>query len=441
MRRQRRSLPQDPGLTSPLLPGTSGSMIPPDRLERGRFTPTRRARLAWLLLLILAPPAQAQPPSPAPPPAVPRPTIRFNDNGSAVETLQRLLNVRLSPSPELDIDGDFGAATREAVMRFQRSKNLDPTGVVDRATWDALGPNPPPRDAPTPPPAEINARKSPRKPAEPLEGPPFVTSKAWVVVDGRTGAIIDGHDQAVPLDMASTTKIMTALVVLRQAEVHKGLLDETVVFSERADKTPGSTAGVRAGERLPLRELLYGLLLPSGNDASVALGEHVGKRLGSPSDTKTDPLDRFVAEMNRLAADLQLRETHFVNTHGLTARDHHSSARDLAALARVALRDPLFATCVNTVRRGATLTDAQGQTRNVVWTNTNRLLDTEGYDGVKTGTTNAAGNCLVASGRRGDEHRIIVVLGSGSTEGRYADARNLFRWAWRQPAPGKSPQP
>ena len=77
-----------------------------------------------------------------------------------------------------------------------------------------------------------------------------------------------------------------------------------------------------------------------------------------------------------------------------------------------------------------TVRDADGHTRNVAWTNTNRLLEIEGYDGVKTGTTNAAGNCLVASGRRGDVHLIVVILGSSAADGRYADARNLFRWAW-----------
>ncbi len=92
--------------------------------------------------------------------------------------------------------------------------------------------------------------------------------------------------------------------------------------------------------------------------------------------------------------------------------------------------DPTFATVVATPLRGATLIEGSGQTRNVVWTNTNKLLDVEGYDGVKTGTTTGAGACLVASGRLGEDHLIVVILGAPSSEGRYADARNLFRWAW-----------
>jgi D-alanyl-D-alanine carboxypeptidase (penicillin-binding protein 5/6) len=327
---------------------------------------------------------------------------------------------------------------------------LSPTGEVDAKTWDALGADQ--GAAPEPPaPEVVNARLHVKQPPDPLDGPPFVTAKAWAVIEGKTGALVAGHDEDKPLDMASTTKMMTALVVLRAARARPGLLDETVTFSERADRTQGSTSGIRAGESLPLRELLYGLLLPSGNDASVALGEHVGARLdpltssggngqkdtdnGRPG-TPSDPLARFVAEMNRVAAGLGLEGTHFVNTHGLTASGHHASARDLARLAREALRDPTFAAVVATPERGCALTapgkdnDQDKRTRNVVWTNTNLLLSTEGYDGVKTGTTAAAGQCLVASGRRGGDHLIVVVLGSGTTETRYTDARNLFRWAW-----------
>ena len=91
---------------------------------------------------------------------------------------------------------------------------------------------------------------------------------------------------------------------------------------------------------------------------------------------------------------------------------------------------PAFAKYVATMKHGTTLEGPNGLKRNVVWTNTNRLLGTEGYDGVKTGTTRAAGECLVASGRRAGDHIIVVILGASSTEARYADARNLFRYAW-----------
>ena len=269
----------------------------------------------------------------------------------------------------------------------------------------------------------------PKQPADPLDGRPFVTARTWAIADGKTGEILWGHDEAKPVDIASTTKIATALVIARLAAKHPEVLNETVTFSARADQTTGSTSGVRTGERLPVRELLYGLLLPSGNDAAVAFGEHFGGRLKPASDSpnEADPLPRFIAEMNRLADELGLRETHFINPNGLPAPGHYSSARDLAKLARIALAEPIFAQTVSTPKHGCMLVDAKGQRRNVLWTNTNRLLDTEGYDGVKTGTTRAAGECLVASGRRGGDHLIVVILGASSTEARYADARNLFR--------------
>ncbi len=329
----------------------------------------------------------------------------------------------------MSVDGDFGAATRIALIRYQRSKGLKPSGIAEPPTWESLGPVP--ATGPEPPAPEIVNRRQPEKrSADPLEGPPFVTCKAWALIDGQTGRRLGGLNDDASLEMASTTKMMTALVVLRIVAKNPDALDETVVFSERADKTTGSTSGVHAGESLPVRELFYGLLLPSGNDASVALGEHFGARLDK--DSGDDPLARFVAEMNRVAVDLGLSETHFANTHGLPARDHHSSARDLAVLARAALAARPFAECVATTRHGCTLVDKDGDRRNVVWENTNRLLTTEGYDGVKTGTTSGAGMCLVASGRRERSHLIVVVLGATTSEGRYADARNLFRWGWHQ---------
>jgi D-alanyl-D-alanine carboxypeptidase (penicillin-binding protein 5/6) len=286
----------------------------------------------------------------------------------------------------------------------------------------------------------VNAERPTKRPPDAIEGVPFVTAKAWAVVDGRTGKLLGGDAESQPLEMASTTKIMTALLVVRSARDVPRIYDETVTFSERADRTPGSTSGVHAGEMLSVRELLYGLLLPSGNDAAVAFAEHFGGRFSSgvigpdteKSPKRKDPLDGFVAEMNRVASELGLNETRFVNPHGLPVTEHHSSARDLARLAMEALKDPVFAATVVTPRRGCTLIDGQGKSRNVVWTNTNRLLDTEGYDGVKTGTTTAAGNCLVASGRHGDDRLIVVLLGSSASDGRYADARNLFRWGWQR---------
>lgn len=365
------------------------------------------------------------------------PSLKQGDGGVAVERLQKLLNVRLDPSPELDVDGDFGASTFAALRRFQRQKGLPATGTADSKTWEALGTLTPDEESPAVPrPEVVNAETIQRKPPDSLEGPPFTTAKAWAIADGKTGLLLFGQEADKPREMASTTKMMTALIIARLAADDPKVYDETVVFTRRADGTSGSTSGVKEGESVSVGELLYGLMLPSGNDAATAFAEHFGSRFAPPeaSPDETDPLARFVAEMNRTAQSIGLTEAHFANPHGLPAKDHHASARDLAKLASLVLADPTLARVVSTPKHGATVRGpTKGQTRNVLWKNTNVLLGTEGYDGVKTGTTTAAGNCLVASGHRDGRHRIVVILGSTASDGRYADARNLFRWAWHQP--------
>ena len=139
--------------------------------------------------------------------------------------------------------------------------------------------------------------------------------------------------------------------------------------------------------------------------------------------------------MNRRAEELGMSDTHFVNPHGLPDDKHLSSAADLATLARAAWQLPLMREIVQTRQRGARLIGQAGETRNVRWENTNRLLAQQGFWGMKTGTTTAAGACLIAVGQaaQGDGETIVVVLGSSSTTARYMDARNIFAWSWRRP--------
>lgn len=360
--------------------------------------------------------------------------LKLGSEGELVESLQRTLNARLDPSPELGVDGDFGPMTEAAVIRFQKQSELEANGAVGPEMWRALGPLVT-ADEPVPDPEIINTSFIKKSAPDPLGGQPFVTCKAWAIADGQTGKLLWGYNDAEPRDPASTTKIMTAYLVARLAEDDPAVLKETVTFSQRADDTSGSTAGVRAGEQVSVGDLMYGLLLPSGNDASVALAEHFGARLAKSNGDAAedaDPYRQFVAAMNRTADELGMKESHFENTHGLTHADHKISARDMVVLSRAAMQLPEFRRRVGTVKYGCTLQSLIGYERNVVWRNTNRLLRTEGYDGVKTGTTGAAGACLVSHGRRGDQELIIVVLGSSSSDGRYADTRNLYRWAWQQ---------
>ncbi len=360
-------------------------------------------------------------------------TLRLGSSGKLVESLQRTLNAQLDPSPELSIDGDFGPRTEAAVKTFQESRQIEISGIVNGATWKALG-TLLTEDPPVAEPGEINGAELPRLPPDPLDGPPWVTCKAWAVADAATGRVLWGEARDEPLDQASTTKIMTAYLVLGLAREDPDVLREEVVFSRRADETNGSTAGLRAGERLTVEELLYGLMLPSGNDASVALAEHFGDRFDPPAEgtSAEDPLARFVAEMNRAAERLELKATRFQNPHGLTAEGHHASAADLVRLAWHCLQLPRFRDYIATRQRGCTVVGEGGYRRNVVWKNTNQLLSTAGYAGVKTGTTRAAGACLVSLGTRGNDSLLVAVLGSAASPARYADTRNLFRWAWQQ---------
>ncbi|MEY3172629.1 MAG: D-alanyl-D-alanine carboxypeptidase DacC precursor [Planctomycetota bacterium] len=366
------------------------------------------------------------------------PELRIGAFGVRVEMLQRTLNARLTPSPNLGADGDFGPATEAAVRRFQESAGLTVTGIADAAVWERLGPVV--EAASVPEPDVVNAAELPRAPADDASGPPFVSCDAWVIVDADSGLELAGQDSSVPRHFASTTKMMTAWLTARLADASPAVLDEVITMSARADETRGSTAEIRSGESLPVREAVYGLMLPSGNDMSVALAEHFGSRvhdvLQLPVDASeslpADPLLRFVDAMNREARRLQMQHTSYRNPHGLTDPQHKSTPADLALLARQILQHPLLQPIVSTRLRGATVKGPGGYRRNVVWKNTNELLAIDGYAGVKTGTTDQAGACLVSSATRGERRLILVVLGSAASEARYTDSRNLYRWAWQE---------
>lgn len=352
--------------------------------------------------------------------------------GELVEALQRTLNKRFDGS-RLTVDGDFGPATKQVVSAFQKARNLPPTGIVSAETWKALGALVLADDEPLVDPEAINKQVLPLAPPDPIAGPPFVTAKAWAIGDAKTGQVLwhdHGDDRR---DFASTTKSMTAWLILREAAADPKLLDEVLTFSAAADKTPGSTSGLKTGETISIRELLYGLMLPSGNDAATAFAEFAGPRFTSGGDSAApSPVALFVAEMNRTAKDLGLKNTRYANPHGLPDNEHLSTAADQVLLASKLIQNELFRSYVQTRQHAATVQGPGGYTRNVVWKNTNKLLEIAGYTGVKTGTTEAAGSCLVSVGKHGNDELIVVVLGSTSNEGRYTDTRNLFRWAWVQ---------
>ena len=359
-----------------------------------------------------------------PPPPGP---LSQGGQGDLVADLQRTLNARLPPEAAISVDGDFGPGTAAAVRRFQESKGLPVTGSVDEGTWRALG-ELVTAVGPRPERVELQARQ----PADDPLGPPFVTAKAWAIVDRAGGELVAGHEPDAFRHPASIVKVMTAVLVLEAAAADPAVLEETIHVSERAGLETGSRAGILPGDRVSVGDLLYGLMLPSGNDAAGAFAEHFGERLG-PGEG--DAHDRFVAAMNARATALGLESTRYGNPHGKTVEGCGTTARETAALARHALGLQRFREIVGTRERWATLANAAGHSRPVVWRNTNRLLGIEGYSGVKTGTTFAAGCCLASCGGRAGQELIVVVLGSSSSDARYTDTRNLFQYGWRRSEP------
>jgi serine-type D-Ala-D-Ala carboxypeptidase (penicillin-binding protein 5/6) len=245
-----------------------------------------------------------------------------------------------------------------------------------------------------------------------LTQPPAVGAMAALVIDLDSGQTLYARKPNQPLPPASTAKLMTALVTVKHANV-----DDRVTVSAHAAGTPGSRMGLVSGETLTVRDLLYGLLLPSGNDAAVALAEHVA---GSQ--------EAFVRLMNETGAALGLKNTTFANPHGLDDPAQMSTAADLAVMAQAAFAYPLLARIVAT---------PTAQIAGRTLTNTNELLGAyQGADGVKTGTTDAAGECLVASVTRNGHRLLVIILHSAD---RYADARTLLDystggWRWQSVA-------
>lgn len=237
---------------------------------------------------------------------------------------------------------------------------------------------------------------------------PQVSAQSAILLDINNGQILYGKKHRQPRPMASTTKIMTAAVALAGADV-KG----KVTVSPQAAAVGESSMYLEPGEELNLEQLLYGALLRSGNDACVAIAEHVAGTEGT-----------FVQLMNEKAVLLGAEATSFSNTNGLPAADHYTTALDLALFTRYALNDPAFCRIVKT--RARVVESPNGISHYLK--NTNKLLwRYPGADGVKTGTTEAAGKCLVASATKGDRRLVAVIL-NGSD--RFEDAGRLLDYGF-----------
>lgn len=236
---------------------------------------------------------------------------------------------------------------------------------------------------------------------------PLITADAAVLMDAGTGQILFEKNASLKMPPASTTKIMTALLSLEGGDLQK-----TVRVSPYAASTGEASLELKEGEMLTLKELLYGALLESGNDACVALAEHIG---GTEAN--------FVLLMNQKAKLIGANSTSFQNTNGLPAFNHYTTARDLATITRYAFRNQVFKQIVSTCN---IIIESSMGTRYL--SNTNRLLwSYNGADGVKTGTTSEAGCCLVASATRDGRKLISVVLHS---DDRWADSIKLLDYGF-----------
>lgn len=276
---------------------------------------------------------------------------------------------------------------------------------------------------------------APELPPPDLSAPPTgVSAMAWAVADA-TGRIIAGHNVEAPRKNASITKTMCALVVARIADRDPTVLDELVVFSAEAAATRGSSANIEEGESLTVREALYGLMLPSGNDVGNAFAEHFNDRLGpaAPSGATGAAARRnFIAEMNRVAAEIGMTNSHYYIAFGDGGGPdaHTSTAADLIRLAHAAWSHPLVRDTFGTAEYTGTVHHPDGSTRQATWRNTNQLLGQRGFDGIKTGTTRTAGACLLSTAERDGRRLFAVVLGSTARELRFIDTELICNWAW-----------
>lgn len=244
-----------------------------------------------------------------------------------------------------------------------------------------------------------------------VEEQPKLNSRIALIYDRASQKILYEKNGLKQVPMASTTKIMTAIVVLENAN-----LKDIVTIDKKAAGTGGSRLGLKANDKITVHDLLYGLMLKSGNDAAVALAIHVG---GS--------IEGFATMMNEKAKELGCVNSHFATPHGLDQKEHYTTAYELACMADYALKIPKFKEIVGTKAYTVTINN---QPR--IISNTNELLgNLNGVYGVKTGFTNGAGRCLVTACKRGNLDIITVVLGADTKKIRTQDSIKLIEYAYK----------
>jgi len=247
----------------------------------------------------------------------------------------------------------------------------------------------------------------------PVPSPPQLGAESYILMDFHSGRVLVDQRSGERHDPASLTKIMTAFVAFSELRAGNLAMDDTVRISERAWRTGGSRMFVEVGSDVTVEDLLRGMIIQSGNDASVALAEHIAGTEGT-----------FAELMNQYASDLGMVNTHYTNAPGLPEENHYSTAADTARLVQAM------------IRRFPELYQLYSE-RSFTWNgiqqyNRNRMLWQDGsVDGVKTGYTEAAGYCLATSAKRGDMRLISVVLGADSPSARIEQSQALLNYGFR----------
>ena len=247
----------------------------------------------------------------------------------------------------------------------------------------------------------------------PIPSAPDLGARGYILMDNDSGKLLAAKNENERLDPASITKLMTAYVTFRALQSEQLSLDDQVLVSEKAWRTAGSRMFIEVGTRVSVEDLLQGMIVQSGNDASVALAEYL-------AGTE----DAFVQLMNQYALELEMRDTQYMNVTGLPSKNHFTSAADIARLAKAIISEfPDYYRWYS--QKEFTYNGIAQKNRNAL------LWRDPSVDGMKTGMTDAAGYCLVSSAQRDDMRLIAVVLGTKSSRARTNDSQALLNYGFR----------
>ncbi|KAL4500476.1 hypothetical protein ABPG72_003427 [Tetrahymena utriculariae] len=280
--------------------------------------------------------------------------------------------------------------------------------------------------------------------------PPKITSRSWIILNGKNKKLVAGQNENQVREIASLTKMMTCYLVVHYIR-KLNLIPEKTYFkvSAHAANQPGTTAGLTERDLVSITDLLYGMMLPSGNDAAFVLAENFGVYLYMQTDKFKEkygnaqinkklkvknPITYFIKEMNNFAEKLNMQDTYFTNPHGLMHKKNKSTSYDIGLLSYYLIHDPLIKQIMGQQIYNANIMNEELQLKNppLTWKNTNKMLKKTGFLGLKTGITPSAGPCLASWYNHENINLIIILLGAKSLEERWAETVQLLEWVKKQ---------